>query len=77
MPHVHNYTVSNYHLGKNGTNHQESGLRTILKNKKFCMDGFQIFFTKDQNPNSLHLQGPKAYFSLFFIRGPKSQHFKI
>ena len=55
MPHVHNYTVSNYHLGKNGTNHQESGLRTILKNKKFCMDGFQIFF----------YQGPKSKLATF------------
>jgi len=42
------------------------GPRTILKNKKICRDGFKKNkITRDQNPNSLYLQGPKTYFSHF------------
>jgi len=28
---------------------------------------FYLFFTRDQNPNSPYLQGPKAYINLKYI----------
>jgi len=45
-------------------NQQESGPKDYFKKQNFLQGWIsKIYFTRDQNPNSPYLQGPKAYFS--------------
>ena len=65
-------TINKCHVSENSQHHQESGSRDYFKKQKnFAWMFFKSFFTRDQNSNSLYLQGPKAYISLFLFINAK------
>jgi hypothetical protein len=64
VPHVLDCIVINCHLDQNVPNKQESRANDLFKKQKTVQEliSKKIFY-RDQNPNWLYLQGPKAYLS--------------